>query len=97
MIAKKQTAWEKERYRSKGGSQCYILLDCCDFGGRILSIPDLTLAPGATSDILVTLDNVEGVTKLEFDLYYDSDLLDITAVDRNSSLPASWQLTERII
>ncbi|MDJ0647421.1 MAG: Calx-beta domain-containing protein [Xenococcaceae cyanobacterium MO_188.B19] len=61
---------------------------------RILSIPDLTLAPGVTTDIPVTLDNVEGITKLEFDFYYDTDLLDITAINSNDNLPASWQLAE---
>ena len=61
---------------------------------RILSIPDLTLAPGTTTDIPVTLDNLEGVTKLEFDFYYDTDFLDVTAVNANNNLPTGWQLTE---
>ncbi|MDJ0650505.1 MAG: right-handed parallel beta-helix repeat-containing protein [Xenococcaceae cyanobacterium MO_188.B19] len=61
---------------------------------RILSIPNVTLAPGATTDIPITLNNLEGVTKLEFDFYYDTDLLDITAINSNDNLPASWQFTE---
>ncbi|GAB4538167.1 MAG: hypothetical protein Tsb0014_27590 [Pleurocapsa sp.] len=63
-------------------------------GDTILSMPDLTLAPGANKNIPVTLDNVEGANKVEFDLYYDRNFLDITAVNRNSNLPTSWQLTE---
>ncbi len=62
-------------------------------GDRILSIPDLTLAPEETTDIPVSLNNAEGITKAEFDFYYDRDLLDITAVNPDRSLPENWQIT----
>jgi hypothetical protein len=61
---------------------------------RIISIPDLTLAPGKTAAIPLTLDNVADITKVEFSFYYDPDLLNITAINPNDSLPAGWQLTE---
>lgn len=61
---------------------------------RILSIPDITIAPGETTDISLTLDNAEEVTQAQFDLYYDPDLLEINAINLNDSLPTNWQLTD---
>jgi hypothetical protein len=60
----------------------------------ILFLPDLTLAPGKTTDIPLILNNTAEITKVEFSLYYDRNFLDITAINLNDSLPTGWQITE---
>ena len=62
----------------------------------IVSISDLIFASGETKDIPITLNRVTEITKLEFVLNYDPDLLDITAVNLHDSLPTSWQISPEI-
>jgi Ca2+-binding RTX toxin-like protein len=66
---------------------------------RILSLPNLTYAPGETlpQGIGISLDNLEGVKKIRFALNYDPNLLDITGVRLNPNLPNNWQLIENSI
>ena len=41
----------------------------------------------------MTLSNFEPVTKIEFEVAYNSDLLDINAIAPSNNLPSDWKIT----
>lgn len=63
---------------------------------RIISISDIALTPGSDVDIPVSLDRVNGLARLQFELKYNPDLLDITAVNPNKTLFSDWDTTSEI-
>ncbi|MGK7950177.1 MAG: hypothetical protein AB4368_15695 [Xenococcaceae cyanobacterium] len=68
---------------------------------RVLSIDDFSHAPGQKidfptqeRDLAINLDNGAGVTKIDFDLTFDRDILGVNDILVNRDL-AGWQLTQK--
>ena len=68
---------------------------------RVLSIDDFSHAPGQKidfptqeRDLAINLDNGAGVTKIDFDLTFDRDILGVNDILVNQDL-AGWRLTQK--
>ncbi|GAB4539135.1 MAG: hypothetical protein Tsb0014_29290 [Pleurocapsa sp.] len=60
----------------------------------ILSLSDLVARQNTDATMSLTLSNSESINQVEYELAYNSDLLDVNAVTLDeSSLPDNWQLT----
>jgi hypothetical protein len=68
---------------------------------RSLSLPDFARGPGQTANLPlagdigapITLSNPAGVTSVDFDLFYNPQLLDITAANLAPGVGGDWSLT----
>jgi Subtilase family/Bacterial pre-peptidase C-terminal domain len=59
---------------------------------RLLTTKDFSRSLEQTFGLPVTLDRGEGVTKVQFTLSYDKDLLNVTGASLGANIPASWQI-----
>jgi uncharacterized delta-60 repeat protein len=71
---------------------------------RVLSLPDIARGPGQLVNIPnsgvgvpITLSDGSSVLAVDFDLVYNTSLLNITAANLASGLPAGWTLTMNFI
>jgi hypothetical protein len=68
---------------------------------RVVSLPDFTRGAGqnakmpfdTSAGLPITLSNPQNVTSVDFDLFYNHNLLSITAVDLAAGVPGGWTIT----
>ena len=82
--------------RNEGDDYTKIFANTVNTNDLVLGLPDLISAPGETIQIDLSLQNnsFEGVSKVEFDLYYNSNLLNVSGISLADNLPTNWQITE---
>ena len=61
--------------------------------GRILTLKDFNLSTGENSTLDITLDNGADVTKAEFSITYNADILEIEDAIVNTELADDWTIT----
>lgn len=60
---------------------------------RVLSLEDINIAPGKNQSLTLSLDNGANLTKAEFTVTYNADILNIKDVAIDSDLADNWSIT----
>ena len=60
---------------------------------RVLTLEDFNLTPGENKTLDISLDNGADVTKAEFTITYNADILDIENVVIDAELADDWTIT----
>ena len=91
-----------------GGGNYVATFTVASSSAPVLTLPDFARGPGqpvntnsaglaTATGLAVSINQGYGVENVDFDLYYNPTLLDITAVAKASGVPADWGLTYNFI